>query len=235
MKSSSSAVIAIAFSCALGVFGVSTAALAQAGNAHAISLYNLGLTAYKQGSPESAIIFFKRACDIDPDLADAQYNLGVIYQSEKRVKEAVPRFQEVIRVKPSDPDAHYQLGLCFIDIGQPADARQTWAGIPPSDKHYPDAQKRIALIDSQTPQSGSSPAMAAPLANPISTPSQPAQAAPQYSGFDNQPAAPSMQQLAAAQPAQQMQAPQQMSVPIPPKQYVSAQTPRRYLLIQQRE
>ncbi len=63
--------------------------------------------------------------------------------------------------------------------------------------------------------------MAAPLANPISPPSQPTQAAPQYSGFDNQPAAPSMQQMAAAQP-EQMQPAQQMSVPLPPKQYVSA-------------
>ena len=99
MKSSSSAVIAIAFSCALGVIGGSSAALAQAGTrleTHTqLALYNLGLTAYKQGSPESAIIFFKRACDIDPDLADAQYNLGVIYQSEKRVKEAVPRFKKL--------------------------------------------------------------------------------------------------------------------------------------------
>jgi tetratricopeptide (TPR) repeat protein len=58
-------------------------AMPQTPSPQAISLYNLGLNAYKQGSPESAIIFFKRACDIDPNLADAQYNLGIIYQTEK--------------------------------------------------------------------------------------------------------------------------------------------------------
>ncbi len=134
------------------------AALAQgqSPNQAAINLYNLGLTAYKDGSQEAAIIFFRRATDIDPNLADAHYNLAVIYQSQKRLKEAVPQFQEVLRLKPSDPDAHYQLGLCMIDLGQTADARTVLAGIPPSDKHYPDAAKRIQLIDTQTPQTSAS-------------------------------------------------------------------------------
>ena len=84
----------------VSLLSLSQPVLAQSSNPHAVSIYNLGLSAYKQGSPESAIIFFKRACDIDPDLADAQYNLGVLYQSERRLKEAVTRFQEVLRVKP---------------------------------------------------------------------------------------------------------------------------------------
>ena len=118
-------------------------------NPHAISLYNLGLNAYKQGSPESAIIFFKRATDLDPDLADAQYNLGVLYQSEKRLKEAVPRFREALRVKPEDADSHYQLGLALIDLNQLADARQQLMAIAPNNSHFADAQKKVAFIDSQ--------------------------------------------------------------------------------------
>jgi len=133
------------------------------GSPHAISLYNLGLTAYKQGSPESAIIFFKRACDIDPNLADAQYNLGVLYQSQKRLKEAVPRFQEVLRVKPSDPDAHYQVALCLVDLGQGQDARAHLAAIPPSNPHFADSQRRIQLIDAQAG------APASPQQNPQAT------------------------------------------------------------------
>jgi Flp pilus assembly protein TadD len=117
-------------------------------NPHAVNLYNLGLTAYKQGAQESAIIFFKRACDIDPNLADAQYNLGMLFQSEKRVKEAVPRYLEVLRVKPTDPDAHYQLALCYIDLGQGADARTQLQTIAPNNPHFPDAQKRLSLLDS---------------------------------------------------------------------------------------
>jgi Flp pilus assembly protein TadD len=115
----------------------------------AVSMYNLGLKAYKEGTPESAIIFFTRACDINPDLADAQYNLGVLYQSQKRCREAIPRFQEVIRVKPMDPDAHYQLALCCIDMGQLADARTHLGTIAPNNPHFPDAQKRLAMLDGQ--------------------------------------------------------------------------------------
>jgi hypothetical protein len=119
-------------------------------NPHAISLYNLGLSAYKQGSPESAIIFFKRAVDLDPDLADAQYNLGVLYQSEHRLKEAVPRFEEALRVKPDDVDSHYQLALALIDLNQLAQAKQHLLTIAPNSGHFSDAQKKIAFIDSQS-------------------------------------------------------------------------------------
>ncbi len=127
----------------------SSAADASGVNPHAISLYNLGLSAYKQGSPESAIIFFKRAVDLDPDLADAQYNLGVLYQSERRLKEAVPRFEEALRVKPDDVDSHYQLALALIDLNQLPQARQHLLTIAPNSGHFNDAQKKIAFIDSQ--------------------------------------------------------------------------------------
>jgi len=125
-------------------------------NPHAISLYNLGLNAYRQGSPESAIIFFKRAVDLDPDLADAQYNLGVLYQSERRLKEAVPRFKEALRVRPDDADSHYQLALALIDLNQLADAKQQLMTIAPNNSHFGDAQKRVALIDGQLSNPGSS-------------------------------------------------------------------------------
>src|SRR5262249_10583269 len=146
----------------------------------AISLYNLGLTAYKQGSPESAIIFFKRACDIDPDLADAQYNLGVLYQSQRRLKEAAPRFEEVLRVKPNDPDAQYQLTSCLCDLGRGGDARTHLNAVPPNNQHFGDAQKRLSQIDSgQAPSTstGDVPTQPAPLVTQ-QPPSQPSYTAP---------------------------------------------------------
>ena len=117
------------------------------GNQQAVGMYNLGLTAYKQGSLESAVIFFRHATDLDPNLTDAQYNLGVLYQSERRLKEAVPRFQEVLRVKPADPDAHYQLGIALMDLGRHAEAKAQFAAIAPASQHFGDAQKRSATCD----------------------------------------------------------------------------------------
>lgn len=122
-------------------------ASAQSTDPRAISMYNLGLNAYKQGSPESAIIFFKRATDIDPNLADAQYNLGVLYQSQRRGKESVARFQEVLRVKPNDSDAQYQLGIVNMTLGEYQEAKKYLNQIAPANVHFQDAQKRAAECD----------------------------------------------------------------------------------------
>lgn len=170
------------------------AAFAQGTNQQAISMYNLGLNAYKQGSTEAAIIFFRRACDIDPNLPDAQYNLGMLYQSQKRLKEAVPRFQEVLRVKPQDPDAHYQLAICLMDLGRGAEARPHLATIPPSNPHFADAQKRSASIGETAPINNdlqlagmNNPPMATsqpqqqPAYNPPAQAQQPAYTPPAYS------------------------------------------------------
>jgi hypothetical protein len=141
-------------------------ASAQSTDPRAISMYNLGLNAYKQGSPESAIIFFKRATDIDANLADAQYNLGVLYQSQRRGKEAVTRFQEVLRVKPGDSDAQYQLGIVNMTLGQYDEAKKYLNLIPPANVHFQDAQKRAAECDQKIASGVTTPTIIPPQANP---------------------------------------------------------------------
>ncbi|MBX9878887.1 MAG: tetratricopeptide repeat protein [Candidatus Obscuribacterales bacterium] len=135
----------------LSLLTVAPAALAaeEKPGAHAVSLYNLGLTAYKQGSPESAIIFFRRATDLDPDLADAHYNLAVIYQAQKRYKEAIPRFEQVLRVKPTDADAHFQLAIILQETGRLPEAKDHFSNIAPNNPHFAECQQRMAQINSQ--------------------------------------------------------------------------------------
>ena len=217
-------------------------AFAQATNQQAISMYNLGLNAYKQGSTEAAIIFFRRACDIDPNLPDAQYNLGMLYQSQKRLKEAVPRFQEVLRVKPQDPDAHYQLALCLMDLGRGPEARPHLAAIPPSNPHFADAQKRSQAIGESAPmgndlplagmnnppvetirstppaqpQQTYQPAPQQPAYSPPAYTSTPAYAQPAYSTtqVQGQVVAPDQPRYVPAQPA--YSPPQQTVATLPP-------------------
>lgn len=226
------------------------------GNQQAVGMYNLGLTAYKQGSLESAVIFFRHATDLDPNLTDAQYNLGVLYQSERRLKEAVPRFQEVLRVKPSDPDAHYQLGIALMDLGRPAEAKAQFAAIAPASAHFADAQKRTQQCDQilagatvaqpiynpgAQPQAYSSQAAAPPQGmnfNPISQGDS--QAATQYSttpvqsqpayippAQSSQPSSQISYQAQAAQP--QAQSPQQFVTNTRPKAASPGGTPTAVL------
>jgi hypothetical protein len=153
-------------------------------NPKAVMMYNLGITAYKQGSTDAAVIFFKRACDIDPNLADAQYNLAVIYQSQRRYKEAIPRFEEVLRIKPNDPDAHFQLGVILQESGRYPESRQHFSAIAPNSNHFPESQKRLAQLNSAAPaQAVDTPALAAnpytappTYGNPAAQPSFPATA-----------------------------------------------------------
>lgn len=143
----------LVISCSSSALGQSLppAGLGAGPNPKAVMMYNLGITAYKQGSTDAAVIFFKRACDIDPNLADAQYNLAVIYQSQKRYKEAIPRFEEVVRIKPNDPDAHFQLGAILQDAGRPVEARQHFSTIAPNSNHFSEAQRRLTLLGNAAP------------------------------------------------------------------------------------
>jgi hypothetical protein len=178
------------------VIAQQTAADALSGggpNPKAVMMYNLGITAYKQGSTDAAVIFFKRACDIDPNLADAQYNLAVIFQAQKRYKEAVPRFEEVLRLKPNDADAHYQLGVILHDNGSPQQARVHLAAIAPNSAHFPDAQRRLAQLNAAPAQQPTAyapptqPPQQQPQTNPFLQPQQPAYVAPQSNPFLAQP------------------------------------------------
>ncbi|MBY0546441.1 MAG: tetratricopeptide repeat protein [Candidatus Obscuribacterales bacterium] len=193
-------------------------------NPRAVSLYNLGLTAYKQNSPESAIIFFKRACDIDPNLADAQYNLGVIYQLQKRNKEAIPRFEEVLRIKPTDPDAHFQLGMILQEAGRSADARTHFSAIAPNNPHFPEAQRRLAQVNS-TPEGVATPGGTADGLREAVTPTANPYSASSVYGAVQQPATTPLNQSYA--PAQQTAQPQTQTNYNPPAQtsYVPTQNP----------
>lgn len=213
----------IPMACSIMMFASGGAAIAQSPNPHAISMYNLGLNAYKQGSPESAIIFFRRAADIDPNLADAQYNLGVLYQSQRRYKESVPRFLEVLRVKPNDADARYQLGLTYMGLGQYPEAKRELMTIAPNNPHFAEAQRKTQECDQKIGQGVTTPTIPPPVEAPLSTPTtgadpnaagqQPLATNPPAFGtqppVDTQQVAPQVTQQVVQQPQQEVQQPAQ--------------------------
>lgn len=136
------------------ILSMPTHAAAQAAKSpdpKAVSVYNLGLNSFKIGSTEAAIIFFKRAADIDPNLADAHYNIGVIFLTQRRYKEAVPRFNEVLRIKPNDPEALLNLGKCLLYLGKFQEAKQKLLSIAPNSSHFKEAQELVKKCDQGQP------------------------------------------------------------------------------------
>lgn len=151
------------------IFASPSEAAAKSPDPRAVSMYNLGLNSFKQGSTEAAIIFFKRAADLDGNLADAHYNLGVLYQSQRRYKEAVPRFEQVLRIKPNDPEAHLNLGKALMALGKTQEAKSNLQSIAPSSSHFAEAQKLVRKCDANP---GQATAPTTTLQKPISTPPQ---------------------------------------------------------------
>lgn len=149
---------------------IHTDGFAQSPNPQAVAMYNLALKAYNEGSLDSAVIFFKRATEIDANLAEAQYNLGIIFKSQKRFKEAIPRLEEVIRIKPTDQDAHYQLAMIFQETGHLADAKQHFLTIAPNNLHFSDAQSRLATINNQILASNQAQNVSESSSNPTIAP-----------------------------------------------------------------
>lgn len=92
--------------------------LAKGSDQRAVKMYNLGLNAFKSGSPESAIVFFKRAVELDRTLVDARHNLGVLYMSASRFQEALYEFEEAAKLAPADPDIRRLLNSCRQKVSQ---------------------------------------------------------------------------------------------------------------------
>ena len=66
------------------------------------SLYNLGLRSYDQGDIQSAISYFKRAVDLDPQFVDAYYNLGEIFKLQKKYPDAIVVFEKAVEINSRD-------------------------------------------------------------------------------------------------------------------------------------
>lgn len=62
------------------------------------------------GKPKEAIAAYKRACEINPNLASGQYALGSAYAADRQHAEAIKAFQEASRLTPSDPQPLHAIG-----------------------------------------------------------------------------------------------------------------------------
>lgn len=99
------------------------------------SVYNLGLKSYEQGDTESAITFFKKAVELDPDFVDAYFNLGAIYKKQKKYFYAIEALQKAIQLNPDDIEITYELGSCYLE-----------------EKKYPEAKKYFSLVTTDYPK-----------------------------------------------------------------------------------
>ncbi len=111
------------------------------------SVYNLGLKSYEQGDIQTAISFFKRAVDLDPNFIDAYYNLGAIYKKQKNYPEAIHALQKAVDLNPKDFDATYELAYCYMEEKNYEKAKKYYENVPTNYPKYSEVTKNLSTID----------------------------------------------------------------------------------------
>ena len=80
--------------------------------------YNAGLLEQKAGRHEEAAAYYRKAAELDPQLAEAHLNLAVALQALGKPDEAVGRFEQAIRIKPSLAKGYFALKPMRRNAGQ---------------------------------------------------------------------------------------------------------------------
>lgn len=70
----------------------------------------------------SALEFYRRAADVQPDDAYAEYKVGRALFEQGQIDQAMHQYRRAIELEPDFADAHYRIGLCLESKGDKAAA-----------------------------------------------------------------------------------------------------------------
>jgi hypothetical protein len=91
--------------------------------------------------PPSAIPYFKRAAELEPNNYQAQAMLGFLYHSQKDMKNALKAFEQADRLQPSD-SLKLQIAYCHIALGDESEGKSVFQRLTSSP--YPDVRQRAS-------------------------------------------------------------------------------------------
>lgn len=92
---------------------------------------------------------YRRAIELDPDLAIAYTNLGNILFRRGDVHGAEKLYRKAIDVDDKQPEAHYNLGYVMLDRGQPRIAASHFERAIARDPRFADAHFNLAMAYEQ--------------------------------------------------------------------------------------
>ena len=95
-------------------------------NTGANEYFQQGLSLAAQQDRAGAEAAFRRAIQIDPNLAEAYANLGSLLANQNKLAEAVPNFQTAIRLKPNVPEFYYMFGQVLYAQDKISDAVESF-------------------------------------------------------------------------------------------------------------
>jgi len=80
--------------------------------------FQLGVAFHDEQRPDSALIYYAKAAELDPRFSKAFVNMGVILDEEGRPQEALRMFDRAIEAKPEDLLAHAHAAYLLLDAGE---------------------------------------------------------------------------------------------------------------------
>ncbi len=95
----------------------------------------LGARKFNRGDTTAAMIHFREAVRLRPDLAETQNNLGSATLAQKDTKNAIRHFKEAYRLSPDIISIRENLARALLLDGQPAEAGAIYAELA---REYPD-------------------------------------------------------------------------------------------------
>lgn len=113
----------------------------QASDSPAIQHVHAGVAAEKSGQLDAALAEFRKATELDPNLAAAFADLGGIYIEKRDYAAAIPPLKRAIEISPDLEAAHRLLGYALLAQGYATEA------IPHLEKAHAEDALGIALLD----------------------------------------------------------------------------------------
>jgi len=106
---------------------------------------------FNQGKYQEAIIKFKKALELDPQMAQAYYNIGVVYQQQGSTyyNLAIKWYKEALKKNNKLIHSYYNLGVIYFDLGDYQAALKQFEiarQLSPQDKSILDALRATKKI-----------------------------------------------------------------------------------------
>lgn len=95
---------------------------------------------------EEAIAAYKRAIELDPDMAPAHVNLGTIYFTAQDWSKASSCYKRAIELNPEYALAHFNLANLYDELGEQESAATHYQSALKLDPNYADAHYNLALL-----------------------------------------------------------------------------------------
>lgn len=84
----------------------------------AVNLNNQGVSAVSSGNFPQAIIYFTKAIETNPALAEAHMGRGITYTQLEKYQQALPDFDQAIKFNSQLTDAYFKRGLVYYKLGK---------------------------------------------------------------------------------------------------------------------